>query len=125
MFFGGKMGAVTIYKRTDFEAAHKLEGHPKCGVLHGHSYKVEVWLTGTPTGPWGFVSDFGGIKEYFRQFDHSDAVITKSAEILALEAAAHFKTDNVTKVVVRIWESATSYAEAVFDEDELSTKTRR
>ena len=115
MPFGDNSGVVTIYKRTDFESAHKLEGHPKCGVLHGHSYKVEVWLTGRLIGPWGFVYDFGEIKNYFRQFDHSDVVIAKSAEVMALEAARYFKRDNVTKVVVRLWESASSYAEAVVE----------
>ena len=115
MSFSGNASVVTVYKRTDFESAHKLEGHPKCGVLHGHSYKVEVWITGRPTGPWNFVYDFTEIKAYFRQFDHSDVIITKSAEAMAVEAAGHFKRDNVMKVVVRIWESATSYAEAVVE----------
>lgn len=33
-----------ITKQFSFEAAHRLLGHPKCGRLHGHSYRVEVEL---------------------------------------------------------------------------------
>lgn len=108
---------VTIYKRTRFESAHQLKGHPRCGKLHGHSYKVEVWITGIPTGPWNFVHDFIDIKNYFDQYDHSDVIITRSSEEMAIEAAAHFNRENVTKVIVRIWESLTSYAEAMVGKD--------
>ena len=108
---------VTIYKRTDFESAHLLEGHPKCGLLHGHSYKAEVWLTGKPKGSWNFIFDFVEIKNYFQRFDHSGTVIIQSVEELALEAAERFYGDNVTKVVVRIWETATSYAEVTLGKD--------
>ena len=34
------MSRYTITKEFSFEAAHRLEGHPKCGRLHGHSYRV-------------------------------------------------------------------------------------
>ena len=34
-----------IYKST-FEAGHFIEGHPKCGVQHGHSYHLNVYLNG-------------------------------------------------------------------------------
>ena len=30
-----------IYK-TYFHAAHHIEGHPRCGFTHGHTYHVEV-----------------------------------------------------------------------------------
>jgi len=32
----------TISKEYHFCAAHRLEGHVKCGRLHGHNYKVIV-----------------------------------------------------------------------------------
>ncbi len=41
----------------------------------------------------------------------------KSAEVMALEAAEHFKRENVTRIVVRIWETPTAYAEAVLGEE--------
>lgn len=29
---------------TVFSAAHRIEGHPRCGRIHGHNYRVCVWL---------------------------------------------------------------------------------
>ena len=104
---------VTIYKEGTFEAAHKLANHPKCGYLHGHSYRYEVWLTGETQGNWGFVLDFHEIKLYFDKYDHSDDVIMISAERLVQDAAQHFfkMRDNIKKVKIRVWETKTAYAE--------------
>lgn len=27
---------------TEFSAAHRIEGHPRCGRIHGHNYRVCV-----------------------------------------------------------------------------------
>lgn len=35
----------TISKEFTFCAAHTIPGHPKCGRLHGHNYRVEITLT--------------------------------------------------------------------------------
>jgi len=29
---------------TEFSAAHRIEGHPRCGRIHGHNYRVCIWL---------------------------------------------------------------------------------
>ena len=31
-----------ISREYSFSAAHRIEGHPKCGRLHGHNYQVVV-----------------------------------------------------------------------------------
>jgi len=28
-----------------FSAAHRIAGHPRCGRIHGHNYRVCVWLS--------------------------------------------------------------------------------
>jgi 6-pyruvoyltetrahydropterin/6-carboxytetrahydropterin synthase len=33
---------ITVTKKYEFSAAHMLEGHSKCGHLHGHNYVVTV-----------------------------------------------------------------------------------
>lgn len=52
---------VTIVKTFAFEAAHYLpsmpEGH-RYRSLHGHSFQVELALTGTPDAEHGWVQDF-------------------------------------------------------------------
>lgn len=67
-----------ITKEFTFEAAHRLEGHPKCGRLHGHSYVVIVELISQElpeTGPEaGMVVDYAnldGIRAYINTtLDH-------------------------------------------------------
>lgn len=70
--------SAEIYREFTFEAAHRLpnvpEGH-KCSRLHGHSYRVEVHVTGAVGEDTGWVQDFGDIKAAFKpledQLDHN------------------------------------------------------
>jgi len=67
-----------ITKSYAFEAAHRLMHHRgACSNLHGHSYKVEVEVTGRlqREGPAeGMVLDFGDLSKVVRplieEFDH-------------------------------------------------------
>ncbi len=62
---------MEIFKEFTFEAAHRLpnvpEGH-KCGRLHGHSFKAELWLRGPVDPTAGWVMDFGDVKTAFAPF---------------------------------------------------------
>lgn len=51
-----------ITRDFSFSAAHRIEGHPKCGRLHGHNYAVTVVLDG-PVGADGMVIDFGHVDQ--------------------------------------------------------------
>lgn len=57
-----------------FSAAHRIEGHPKCGRLHGHNYKVEVQVTMDRLDKQGMVLDFGDldrvVKPIVDELDH-------------------------------------------------------
>jgi 6-pyruvoyltetrahydropterin/6-carboxytetrahydropterin synthase len=58
---------------TDYiDCAHTLPGHPKCGQLHGHTYRVEVEVEGPAEG--GMVLDFADLKAQVRsvlgRYDH-------------------------------------------------------
>jgi len=106
---------IQIYKTGTFEAAHQLKGHPKCGKLHGHTYKYEVWISAQElTKPYNFVLDFHEIKEYFDKFDHSDLIIRISCEELVKNAVFYFMdlVKEPSSVRIRIWETKTAYAEA-------------
>lgn len=68
---------MEIRRDFQFEAAHHLPHVPenhKCRRLHGHSYKVSVWIKGEPDQHMGWVMDFGEIKEkvspIIEQLDH-------------------------------------------------------
>jgi 6-pyruvoyltetrahydropterin/6-carboxytetrahydropterin synthase len=56
---------LDVFKTFSFEAAHRLpnvpEGH-KCARLHGHSFRVEVHVSGPVESQTGWVMDFADIK---------------------------------------------------------------
>lgn len=52
---------ITATKEFNFCAAHYLPGHEKCGVHHGHNYRVLVTFEGDEVND--MVVDFAKIKE--------------------------------------------------------------
>ena len=68
---------MIIFKELTFEAAHLLpnvpEGH-MCRRLHGHSYVIQIYVSGDIDPKVGWVMDFGDLKEAARpvidQLDH-------------------------------------------------------
>lgn len=68
---------MVVFKEFTFEAAHRLTGVPeghKCANLHGHTFTVELRVSGHIDPSTGMVMDFAEIKEAFAplyaQFDH-------------------------------------------------------
>jgi 6-pyruvoyltetrahydropterin/6-carboxytetrahydropterin synthase len=58
-----------------FDAAHFLNGYPgNCANIHGHTWKVEVTITGSKLDSLGMVVDFREVREklakVLEQFDH-------------------------------------------------------
>jgi 6-pyruvoyltetrahydropterin/6-carboxytetrahydropterin synthase len=68
---------MEIFREFTLEAAHRLpnvpDGH-KCARLHGHSFRVELHVTGEVGETSGWVMDFADIKKAFapvaEQLDH-------------------------------------------------------
>ena len=63
------MPAIDIFKVFTLEAAHRLpnvpEGH-KCARLHGHSFRVEVHLSGAIGEHSGWLMDYADVKKAFQ-----------------------------------------------------------
>jgi 6-pyruvoyltetrahydropterin/6-carboxytetrahydropterin synthase len=60
---------MVLSKKFRFESAHFLPGVPPghpCGRLHGHSYRLEVAIRGTPDPGSGWVRDFGEVSQAVR-----------------------------------------------------------
>lgn len=60
---------MEIFVEFGFEAAHRLPGVPeghKCARLHGHSFRVEVWVRGEVNSVTGWVMDFAEVKAICR-----------------------------------------------------------
>lgn len=68
---------MEIFKEFTIEAAHRLpnlpEGH-KCWRLHGHSFRIGVYLEGPLHPELGWVQDFADVSAAFtplyEQLDH-------------------------------------------------------
>ncbi len=56
-----------IYAGLRFASAHIVFGHDSCGVIHGHSYYVDVKICGDPNGEFGFVCDFKIVKNIVKK----------------------------------------------------------
>ena len=56
---------MEIAYRFGFDAAHRFAhypaGHPH-GALHGHSFEVEIALSGEPDAATGFIADFADVE---------------------------------------------------------------
>ena len=71
------MRGMDIFKSFTLEAAHRLPNVPaghKCARLHGHSFRIELHVSGEPDPYAGWVMDFAELKAAFlplyEQLDH-------------------------------------------------------
>ncbi len=65
---------ITLYTEEYFSAAHCIEGYDgKCAQLHGHTWKVCVWVRGDETLKQanGLLWDFNNLKRVTSSFDHA------------------------------------------------------
>ncbi|ENN95742.1 6-pyruvoyl tetrahydrobiopterin synthase [Methanocaldococcus villosus KIN24-T80] len=57
---------VGLYANLKFSSAHIVFGHRTCGVIHGHTYYVDIKVCGDK-GEFNFVCDFKIIKEIVKE----------------------------------------------------------
>jgi len=64
----------SISREYWFSAAHRIEGHPKCGRLHGHNYQVIVIIDAQNLPMDGMLIDYGEldriVKPIIEEMDH-------------------------------------------------------
>jgi 6-pyruvoyltetrahydropterin/6-carboxytetrahydropterin synthase len=108
--------------KSDISSAHYLRGYQgKCKELHGHTWKIEVVISGEKLNKIGMVSDFTFLKQKLNQ-------ILCKLDHTCLNQTAYFKkynptAENIAKFIydsfkksvkpvkvkeVRIWESDNS-----------------
>ena len=68
---------MEIFKSFTLESAHRLPNVPaghKCARVHGHSFRVELHVSGPVDQHLGWVMDFADVKAafdpFYRQLDH-------------------------------------------------------
>lgn len=80
-----------IHANLRFSAAHMIPEHESCGVIHGHSYIVDVVVEGERSGEFGFVVDFKKVKDIVRdlckELDHKVLIPLNNPKM-------HFKNIN-------------------------------
>lgn len=106
---------MEIFKIFNIEAAHRLPNVPaghKCGRLHGHSFSVEIHVSGETEESTGWVLDFAEISKAFKpiydQLDHSylneiDGLENPTSENIAKWIWVRLKPDLecISKIIVR------------------------
>lgn len=129
---------VGIYKQVQIDTSHRLlhyEG--KCANLHGHRWKVEVWMEGEPDKTTQILIDYSMIKKIIDKYDHQiilneeDPLVSRIREFHAVittpgdptsELMATLIRDDLyafcrdhgiqaTVPKIRVWESPTAFAE--------------
>jgi 6-pyruvoyltetrahydropterin/6-carboxytetrahydropterin synthase len=111
----------------EFSAAHALRGYQgKCENLHGHNWKVEVYVRGETLDNVGMLIDFAHLKAVTRKvmayLDHQnlnelkpfDDDLNPSSEHLAgfilHKVAEEIDNDRAKVYRVRVWETPSSLA---------------
>lgn len=78
---------VRIYKEVEFDASHRLlQYEGKCHNLHGHRWKVEVWIEGVPDPVSCILLDYARIKQVVQRFDHQIVLNAADPMVQAIEA---------------------------------------
>lgn len=106
---------------SSFSAAHQLRDYEgKCETLHGHNWKVQVWVQGEQLQPNGILIDFCDLKTMVEKvtlsIDHSNInelpgfeTLNPTSENLARyifqELRKLFNHDTIKIVKVAVWET--------------------
>jgi 6-pyruvoyltetrahydropterin/6-carboxytetrahydropterin synthase len=129
---------VGIYKEVQIDTSHRLLHYKgKCANLHGHRWKIEVWMEGEPDPATQILIDYSLIKQVVNKYDHQiilnrdDPMVSRieefhpvittpgepTSELMAviirddLSAICRDRGIKATVTKIRVWESPTACAE--------------
>ena len=114
--------SISVTKEFSFDAAHNLNNyHGKCESLHGHTWKVQVKITGAPNKD-GIVADFTDMKRIIEKnikskLDHSylnDLISQPTAENIGLWIHENLSAHLSGITEIKVFESLTSFATITF-----------
>ncbi|MBN2241833.1 MAG: 6-carboxytetrahydropterin synthase QueD [Acidobacteria bacterium] len=99
------------------DCAHFIPGHDKCGVLHGHTYRVEVVIEGDNSSG-RMIMDFAelkkAVKEVLSLYDHktlNDILDFPSVENIC-ESIKNRLTERIPfPLTLRVWEGHGKWVE--------------
>ena len=102
-----------------FDAAHQIAGSGgRCEKLHGHTWKVEVFVQGKELDEEGLLVDFAGLKEiasrWVRKLDHQylndvlpdmNPTTENIARYLFRKVQGEIDSEGLKVSRVRVWEA--------------------
>ncbi len=104
-----------------FDSAHYIPNHPKCGRVHGHTYRVEIEVEGVVRD--GMVVDFEELKEKVKsvisELDHrllNELLENPTCENLCLfiyERLRDLMGEGLRISRVRVYENPDKWAELI------------
>ena len=102
---------------TDYiDCAHLLEGHPKCGRLHGHTYRIEMTVEGETKD--GMLLDFAELKQQLRsvlaRYDHrhwNEFIDYPTVENICERLAGEIASAVAFPFTLRVYEGHAKWAE--------------
>ncbi|MDX2147708.1 MAG: 6-carboxytetrahydropterin synthase QueD [Planctomycetota bacterium] len=110
---------MEIFKEFHFEAAHRLDHLPpehQCARLHGHSYRLRVFIRGPINPATGFIMDFADVKAAAKpvldQLDHHFLNEVPGMGVSTTENIARFIWNRLKPALpllseIELWETAT------------------
>ena len=106
----------------NMDCAHFLPGHPKCGTIHGHTYKIELIIEGNNTS--GMIMDFADLKQCLRetldQYDHkslNDYLSYPSVENICEMLKGRLEERLPFPFTLRVWEGEGKWAELMTNDE--------
>ncbi|MBR4490023.1 6-carboxytetrahydropterin synthase QueD [bacterium] len=98
---------LEVYREVQFSSAHRLRNyHGKCENLHGHNWRVRLFVTRERLDETGFVMDFkvldAVLKDIMELLDHKDLNSLKEFETVNPTA------ENIAILVLRLAEEKIS-----------------
>lgn len=114
------MQKVYLTKKFDFEAAHQLRDYKgKCKNLHGHSYEVELTLSGYVDVPSNDLSknmlvDFKQMKSLLLEYALKDYDHTLLNDSMRVESGYSYSNPTAEFMAVRFYEIFTQQVQHFF-----------
>ena len=95
---------ITLYTECFFDSAHFIESHPwKCANLHGHTWKVGVWVKGDSElrDKTGILWDFGNLKTITEDLDHKNLnnILSDKVKSILTDKKVKILTIDANKIV--------------------------
>jgi len=129
---------IGIYKEVHIDTSHRLLHYiGKCANLHGHRWRIEVWIEGEPDPTTQILIDYSLIKKIIDKYDHQiilneeDPMVPRIKEFHPVITTPEDPTSELMAVIIRndltavcqdmgikaiitkirVWESPTAFAE--------------